>query len=77
MRLTPRGAVRRLLGGHAPAGARVQRRLVTGHGVLLVLLEVGGGAEAAVGVAGGEELVGVGAVLVQPLGLKGVSFCLG
>ena len=73
MRLAPRGPVGRLLGGYVPAGSRLPHGLVEGQGALPVLLEVLSAAEAAVGGAGLEELFRVGAVLVQPLGLGGVS----
>ena len=77
MRLAPGGPVGRLLDRDAPAGARVPRRLVAGDGVLLVLLEVRGGTEAAVGVARRDELVCEGTVLFQPLRLWRVSMRIG
>lgn len=70
VRLAPGGPVGGLLGGDGPAGARVARRLVARRSVLLVLLEVGGSAEAAVGVARLNKLFGMGAVYVQSLGLR-------
>jgi hypothetical protein len=59
----------RLFRGYVSAGARVPRRLVLRYGLCLVLFQVLGRTETAVGLSGFKQLVGERAVLVKPLRL--------
>ena len=70
-----------LFRGYVSAGARVPRRLVLRYGLCLVLFQVLGRTETAVGLSGFKQLVGERAVLVKPLRLpmckSKVAFSIG
>jgi hypothetical protein len=73
MALATRSTARRLVGRDAAAGSGIVDQVAAVEGLLLVLLEVFGRAEASVSVAAFQKLLGMLGVVMQALGLLSVS----